>query len=79
MYIRTLACYTRSLKYVTCYMTVYFDLIVLSCPNCYLVNPFFMHPEYKYDHAYLLAFTATVLLNYLKFANKNKILPFYKL
>ena len=37
-----------------------------------------MHLEYKKDHTYLLAFTTTVLLslNYLKFANKNKILPF---
>ena len=37
-----------------------------------------MHSEYKKDHTYLLAFTTTVLLslNYLKFANKNKILPF---
>ena len=37
-----------------------------------------MHLKYKKDHTYLLAFTTTVLLslNYLKFANKSKILPF---
>ena len=63
--------------YFTCYMTPYFDLTVLWYPNYYLVSPFFMHSEYKKDHTYLLAFTTTVLLilNYLKFANKNKILP----
>ena len=26
-----------------------------------------MHSEYQNDHSYLLAFTATVILNYLKF------------
>ena len=59
-------------------MTPYFDLTVLWYPNYYLVSPFFMHLEYKKDHTYLLAFTTTVLLslNYLKFANKSKILPF---
>ena len=37
-----------------------------------------MHSEYKKDHTYLLAFITTVLLslNYLIFANKNKVLPF---
>ena len=39
-----------------------------------------MHFEYKKDHTYLLAFTTTgtvlLSLNYLKFANKQKILPF---
>ena len=31
-----------------------------------------MHSEYKNDHTYFLAFTVTVLLNYLKFAKKKK-------
>ena len=59
-------------------MTPYSDLTVLWYPDYYLVSPFFMHSEYKKDHTYLFAFTTTVLLslNYLKFANKNKILPF---
>ena len=69
-------------------MTPYFDLRVLWYPHYYLVSPFVMHLEYKKDHTYLLAFTTTVLLspsftitvllslNYFKFANKNKILPF---
>ena len=37
-----------------------------------------MHSEYKINHTYLIAFTSIVLLGfiYLKFANKNKILPF---
>ena len=64
--------------YFTCYMTPYFDLTVLWYPNYYLVSPFFINSEYKRDHTYLFAFTTTVLLNlnYLKFANKSKILPF---
>ena len=64
--------------YLTCYMIPYFDLTVLSYPNYFLVCPFFMHLEYIKDYTYLLAFTTTVLLslNYLKFANKSKILPF---
>ena len=59
-------------------MTPYFDLTVLWYPNYYLVSSFFMYLECKKDHTYLLAFTTTVLLNlnYLKFANKNNILPF---
>ena len=59
-------------------MTPYFDLTVLWYPNYCLVSPFFMHSEHKKDHTDLLAFTTTVLLslNYLKFTNKNKILPF---
>ena len=57
----------------TCYMTPYLDLTVLWYPDYCLMSPFFLHSEY-----YLLAFTTTVLLslNYLKFANKNKIIPF---
>ena len=37
-----------------------------------------MHSEYKKDHTYMLSFTTTVLLNlnYLKLANKNKLLSF---
>ena len=37
-----------------------------------------MHSEYKKDHTYPPAFTTTELLslNYLEFANKNKIRPF---
>ena len=37
-----------------------------------------LHSKYKTDRTYLVAFTTTVLLspNYLKFANKTKILPF---
>ena len=31
-----------------------------------------MHLEYKNDNTYFLTFTATVFLNYLKFANKTK-------
>ena len=59
-------------------MTPYFDLTVLWYPNYYLVSPFFMHLEYKKDHTYLFALTITVRLslNYLKFTNKSKILPF---
>ena len=57
-------------------MTPYFDLTVLWYPNYYLVSPFFMHSEYKKDHTHLLVFNTTVLLSYLKFANKSKILPF---
>ena len=60
-------------------MTPYFDLTVLWYPNYYLVSQILMHSEYKKDHTYLLACTTTVLLNfitYLKFANKNKIIPF---
>ena len=59
-------------------MNLYFDLTILWQSNYYLVSPFFIHSEYKKDHIYLLAITTTVLLglNYLKFANKNKILPF---
>ena len=38
----------------------------------------FIHSEYKKYNPYLLTVTTTVLLivNYLKFANKSKILPF---
>ena len=59
-------------------MSPYFDLTVLWYPSYYLVSLLFMHAEYKKDHTCLLAFNATVLLslNYLKFANKNKIIPF---
>ena len=59
-------------------MTPYFDLTALWYPDYYLVSPFSMHSEHKKDHTYPFAFTTTVLLslNYLKFANKNKILPF---
>ena len=40
-----------------------------------------MHSEYKNDHTYLLVFTTTALLSltYLKFASKNKRLPFRNL
>ena len=59
-------------------MIPYFDLTVSWYPNHYLVGSCFMHFKYKKDHTYLLAFTTTVILslNYLKFANKNKIHPF---
>ena len=78
-HIRSLARHTCSLKYVFYKLRdPFFDLTVLWYPNFFLVSPFFMHSEYKKDHTYLLFFTTTVLLsfNYLKFANKNKILPF---
>ena len=41
-----------------------------------VVSPFFVHSEDKNEHTYMLAFTATALLNYLKFVNKNRILSF---
>ena len=65
-HIRTLACHTRSLKYV------FYMLIAKLLPS----QSIFMHLEYKNDHTYFLAFTATVFLNHLKFENKNKLLPF---
>ena len=57
---------------------------ILFRPDSFMVpkllpnQSIFMHSEYKKDHTYLLAFNTTVLfsLNYLKFANKNKIFPF---
>ena len=42
----------------------------------FITQSIFMHLEYKNDDTYFLAFTATAILNYLEFANKNKIFPF---
>ena len=81
-HIRDLACHTRiwNIYFTHCilhmYFTPYSDMTVLWYPNCCLVSWFFMHSEYKNGHTYLLPFTATALLNFLKFANKTKYLHF---
>ena len=61
-------------------LTPYFDVTVLWYLNCYLFSPFFLFIQNIKRSYYLLAFTTTVVLslNYLKFANKSKIIPFRK-
>ena len=66
------------------HIATHFSLSDLQSEICILhadsqivtLSVIFMHLEYKNDHTYFLAFTATAFLNYLKLSNKNKILLF---
>ena len=74
--------YQHKLKSVTkdCPLFIHFDHKYVSYSIFHVKllpsQPIFMYLEYKNDHTYFLAFTATAFLNYFKFANKHKILPF---